>query len=220
MGVRKIPIGTRSLTVYFYSFKNREHVECESLVEHDVYLSFEFDDEIASYKSQPVKVPVYSNGKMKHYYPDCLVIHTATSGKPPLLVEVKHSKDMSNPKKAGDIALKIAAIEKYAKGNGWDFRLYLETDVRGPRLDNFKLLYKYTEPPSTLSLYGEPIIEELKIKGSLSVTELLKRITKNKKEFIAALPCVWHLIRVGRIKTDLTTPLTNSTVLEVPDGKT
>lgn len=214
MSARKIPIGTRSITSYFYSFKNQQLVECESLVERDVYLSFEFDNEIESYKAQSVKVP---SGKKKnsYYYPDCLVTHTALSGKRPLLVEVKHSKDMNDPKKAVEIALKIAALEKYAKDNDWDFRLYLETDVRAPRLDNFKLLYQYTEPPSALLKYGNPIIAEIKVVGRLSVTELLNRITHDRKEFITALPCIWHLIRDCRLKTDLTIPLTNSAVLEV-----
>ena len=214
MGVRKIPIGTRSLTAHFYSFKNKRLIDCESLVERDVYLSFEFDDEIASYEAQPVKVPRADNKKTGYYYPDCLITYTVSSGKRPLLSEVKPTKDMNDPKKAEDIALKLAAIEKYAKDKGWDFRLYLETDVRGPRLDNFKLLYQYTEAPAVFLKYGKAIVDEIKLAGPLSVTELLGRITSDKKEYITALPCVWHLIRNSRIKTDLSIPLTNSAILE------
>lgn len=215
MRARKIPIGMLTLTGYFYSFKNKGHVEYESLLERDFYLSLEFNDNVLSYKAQAVKVPKRIDGKTRTLYPDCLIAHTRQSGIRPLLVEVKHTKDINDPNKAEHIQLKISILKEFAEKKRWDFKLVTEQDVRGPRLENYRFLYKYTEPPSVFPKYGKIIRDWLIKSGPLSVTKLMEGIFIDKTERASALPCMWHLVRKGQLTTDLDVPLTNSSVLEV-----
>lgn len=215
MGVRRIPIGTRTLTGYFFSFKNQGHVEFESLLERDFYLSLEFVVDVLSYKAQPVKVEKRINGRIRPLYPDCLVTFTRLSDKRPLLVEVKHTKDLNNPKKADEIKVKVSVMEEFAKRRCWDFRLVTDKDVRGVRLENYRFLYKYTEPPAVLPEYRKAIMDRIGKRGPASVAKLMEDLFQNKTERVRALPCVWHLVRKGQLLTGLDRPLTNSSIMEV-----
>jgi hypothetical protein len=215
MGARKIPIGMRNVTGYFYSFKNKRHEPYESITERDHFLSLEFLDEVLSYEAQPRRVPRNSNGKSRDIFPDCLVIFTRQSGKRPLLVEVKHTKDLNDPKKAKDIKRKLVAMEEFAKQQGWDFRLVTDQDIRGIRLENYRFLYKYTGPPAVFHEYGKTIMNKVIKNGPMTVTVLMEGLFPQKMERARALPCVWHLVRNGKLSTDLDKPLTNSSMVEV-----
>lgn len=206
------------MTGYFYSFKNRGHVWHASLVERDFFLSLEFIDEVLSYKAQSVEVPKKFNDKGRPLHPDCLVTFTRRSGKRPLLVEVKDTKDLNHPDKADDIKRKISILKEFAKKRRWDFRLVTEQDLRGPRLENCRFLNKYTEPPAVLPKYGKTIVNRLTKLGPMSVTDLMEGLFPDKMERARALRCVWHLVRKGQFLTDLDRPLTNSSVLEVRKG--
>ncbi len=213
MGARKIPIGIRTLTANFYSYINRCHVPCESLLERDYYLSREFEKDILSYKAQPVKIR--KKGRKRPIYPDCLINFTPESGRRPLLVEVKDTKDLNDPNKSSEIELKVAICREYAEGQGWDFQLVTDKDIRGVRLKNYTFLYKYTDPSALLPLYRDAILLTLRESGPMSATVLLDRLSPDKMERARALRCVWHLVRTGYIAADLDKPLTNSSLLEV-----
>ncbi|MBI5641157.1 MAG: TnsA endonuclease N-terminal domain-containing protein [Nitrospirae bacterium] len=216
MGARKIPIGIRTLTADFYSFKNRCHVPCESLLERDFYLTLEFKKEVLSYKAQPVRI--HKKGRKKSIYPDSLVTFTPQSGCRPLLVEVKDSQDLDDPEKATEIKLKAASCREYAENQGWDFQLVTDKDIRGVRLDNYKFLYKYTTSPSTLPQYRETIILRLTENGPMSVTMLMEGLFQDKMERSRALRCLWHLVRAGETIINMDKPLTNSSMVEVSDA--
>lgn len=215
MGVRKIPIGTKVPTAYFYSFINGCQIECESPLEADFCLTLEFETNIKSYESQPVKVPV--DGRPRPTYPDILVYFTEDSGKRPLLVEVKHTKDLNNPKKSEDIRIKASACERYAAERGWDFKLVTDLEIRNVRLENYKFLYRFTSPPAHLDAYFTSVQTFFKTSGASSVSAVLDSLAKDKLERARILPCIWHMLRSRTLKTDLDLPLTNSSILEADD---
>lgn len=214
MPSRKIPIGNRVPTGYFYSDKNGELVEHESPVERDFFLMLEFDDNVDKYKAQAVKVSKQINGKERPFFPDCLVTYKSKANMKPLLVEVKAAKDLQDPKKAGKLKIKISAVKEYAKKHGMNFKIVLDTDIRGRYLDNLKFLYRFTDPPSDLMTYKPKILKTLNTKGPLKVNDLLDAIAKDRAERALILPSIWHLLAEKTIKTDLDRPLTNGSVLE------
>lgn len=205
------------MTGYFYSVLNQKHVPFESLLERDYFLSLEFDPDIMSYDSQPVEIVKRENKYLRKYYPDCLIQHTACSGKPSLLVEVKHSKDLENPKKADDIRQRISISEDYAAEQGWGFKLITDKDICGTLLENHRFLYKYSDPPAALSSYRMMICNMLRANSQASAADIADALASTFLERAAILPCIWHLLRSRAIATDLQIPLTNLSLLEASD---
>lgn len=206
-------MGIRTLTEAFYSFKNGCHIPCESLLERDFYLSLEFDKDVLSYKAQPVKVR--KKGRKSPIFPDSLVTFTSHR---PLLVEVKHTKDIEDRIKGPEIKEKAAICKEYAESQGWDFRIVTDKDVRCVRLENYNFLYKYTVPPALLPQYQNEIILAVRENGPMSITKVLEALSEDKMEKARALRCLWHLVRMGSIVADLDRPLTNSSIVEVSNG--
>jgi hypothetical protein len=213
MKIRKILPGNRVPTGFFYSMKNGGHVDYESPVERDYYQTLEFEDEIERYEAQSVKVP-NPRKPGSPYYPDCVVYYKPYTGRKPLLVEVKSEKDLRDPKKAPLLELKFATCEEYAAANGMDFKVVLDTDIRGQRLDNLDFLYGYREPPKLFGSYKDQILINLDGKGA-SVSEILDTIAKDRLERAWILPSVWHLVWTKVLVTDLNKPITNSSILKV-----
>lgn len=209
MGVREIP----SPAVYFFSYINNQQIDCESQLEADFCLTLEFVRDIQSYESQPVKVII--EGRPRPTYPDFLIYFKAVSRKRPLLAEVKHTKDLTNPKKISDISIKLAAFEQYAKAEGWEFKLATDKEIRGTRLENYQFLYPHTEPPAFLNTHFERILTVLEKSGSCSASTILEKAGKDKASKGQILRCVWHMVRSGVLTADLDRPLTNSSVLGV-----
>ena len=213
MKIRKIPPGNRVPTGFFYSMKNGGHVDYESPVERDYYQTLEFDDEIERYEAQSVEVP-NPRRPSSPYYPDCIVFYKPHTGRKPLLVEVKSEKDLRDPKKAPLLELKFATCKEYAAANGMDFKVVLDTDIRGQRLDNLDFLYGYREPPKLLGQHKDRILANLDGKG-MSVSDILDAIAKDRLERAWILPSIWHLVWTKILATDLNEPITNSSILKV-----
>lgn len=219
MPSRKIPINSRVVTGYFYSVKNKRTMEYESLVERDYYLALEYDDSVMRYEEQPFAVVKRVDAKDRTYYPDCFITFYPETCRRPLLVEVKSKGDLNDPKKALKLKFKIEAIEEYARENGMDFKLVLDTEIRGQRLNNLKFLYRNATSPKTFELYKQKISEALQSCGVITVCEILDAVAQDKTERALILPSIWHLLSRGVLKTDLNIPLTNSSVLEVDNEK-
>ncbi len=211
MKIRKIPPGNRVPTGYFYSAKNKGHVDYESPLERDFYQTLEFVDAIERYEAQSVEVP-NPRTPNKPYYPDCRIFYKPETGRRPLLVEVKSEKDLKDPKKGPLLKLKFATCEEYAAANNMDFKVVFDTDIRGQRLDNLEFLYGYREPPKLLESHKDRILINLDGNG-MSVSDILDATAKDRLERAWILPSIWHLVWTKILVTDLNKPLTNSSIL-------
>lgn len=214
MPVRSIPINSRVITGYFYSKKNSRPVAYESLIERDYFLFLEFEDAVEKYEEQPIAITKLIEGIERTYFPDCMVTYKPEFDLSPMLGEVKSSEDLQDEEKAEKLKLKFAALEEYAAGNGLQFKLVLDTDIRGTSLENLKFLYRYIDPPNNFESYKERILETLLTNGTIAVSTLLDLLTKDKLKQAAILPSLWHLLSIRTIKTDLNKPLTNNSVIE------
>lgn len=220
MPVRKIPKNRIGITGYFYSNKNKRTIAFESLVERDYYLLLEFDGSVEKYEEQPIAIKKKVNGREITYFPDCLVTFKPELNKLQQLTEIKTSKELKNKDKAEKLKNKFTAMEEYAEKNNLDFKIILDTDIRGQYLENLKFLYRYSDPPKSITSYKGNIIEALNKRKSMTVSEILDGIAKDKSERAWILPIIWHLIYVKGLKADLNKQLTNSSVLEVNDEST
>ena len=156
MPVRKIPIQTRSKSGYFYSYKNQRSLSYESLLEKRCFLMLEFNNEVISYEEQPVKI--------ENYVPDILV---QRKDLPPLLIEVKYSKDIE--KNDDKLQLKFQSIENYCKEKKSEFMIFTEKDVTEPYFSNISLLYRYIRRNP-----NEEILKYVRHCGETDIDTLLK----------------------------------------------
>lgn len=145
MPVRKIPKNYLVVTGRFASAKNDESHEFESLLERDHLILLEFDNEVASFDVQPVRIPV--PGVPQGYVPDAQVIFK-NAKRPAEIVEVKPKADLE--RYAREFEPKFMAAKHYCEKRGHLFVIKSEEDIRGPYLQNLKFLrrYKQRTPPS------------------------------------------------------------------------
>jgi hypothetical protein len=105
-----------------------------SVLELDFCFHLEYNPDVQSFSSQPINLAYCFNGRSCRYTPDFLV--TSTS-KQELLVEVKHSSQISKP----EFEKKRVAKADY----GYELRLITEKQIRiNPILNNLKLLHRYS----------------------------------------------------------------------------
>ncbi|MGC8550105.1 MAG: Tn7 transposase TnsA N-terminal domain-containing protein [Acidobacteriaceae bacterium] len=131
------------MTGGFASRKAGTMVEFESLLEKDHLILLEFDNSVATFDAQPVRIPVL--GIRNGYVPDVLIYFNpeveCRSAPDPLLVEVKAAADLKRNEKK--YAPKFAAASRFAAERGWRFEIRDEALIRTPRLANLKFLREY-----------------------------------------------------------------------------
>ncbi|MHB1646576.1 MAG: TnsA endonuclease C-terminal domain-containing protein [bacterium] len=211
--VRDIPVQTRSVAGYFYSFKNKRNIDFESQLEKKFYLMFEFDGDIERYQEQPVKVEAILNNRKITYIPDCMIYFNPVLERKPLLIEIKYLKEVIEKKEK--IKNKVKSVSKYSKENGYSFKIFTDKRINETYIDNIKFLYRYCDKPKINNKYAEyenKILSAL-VDNSLTVSELLECISSDNLEKITVLPVIWHLIFKKYITTDLYKPLNNSVLL-------
>lgn len=96
---RRLPKkSTNKNLIWFYSHKNQKHLFCESYLERDVYLTFEFLRRIESYEVQDMRVQFDLEGRRSIYTPDAKVkLHGGVHSKG-VIVEVKRCAELVKPK--------------------------------------------------------------------------------------------------------------------------
>lgn len=109
--VRDVKEGLGNSGIFFSDKLNRK-VQYESSIEHRFYIQLEHAENVGWFQEQPIKLPYFSEGEKKIYYPDVFVC--LASGHH-FVVEVKPRFFM---------ALKInlrkwTALKKYCKERGW-----------------------------------------------------------------------------------------------------
>ena len=211
---RKIPVQTRSVAGYFYSFKNKRNIDFESQLEKKFYLTFEFDDKIETYQEQPVKINAVLNGRKISYFPDCIIYFKPELRQKPLLIEIKYAKEIKEKKEK--IINKIKVVSKYSKENGFVFKIYTDKRLDEIYIDNIKFLYRYFEKPKLngrYAAYENKIFEILTGSGGIAINGLLDYIAENNIEKMTILPLVWYLTCRKTLLTDLNKPLSNSSLI-------
>lgn len=209
MPVRKIPKSFRAVTGRFPSVLNGRCIGYESKLEHDYYLTLEFDRTLLKYEEQPLEVPGVVNGRNVNYVPDCLITYKDT--RPPLLVECKYSSELAEEEEK--LKLKIARLKEYANDNNLHFQIITEKDIASAVLANCLRLYRYAKPPLKIAEHQARIHGVLKASGCMTCRELLQSLAPAPAEQAYFTPAIWHMLFVGELTTDMNTPISFDSVL-------
>lgn len=212
MPVRKIPKNYRNLTGLATSSKS-DAPFFESTLERDCLALLEFDNNVEFYDVQPVCIEwTDSVGKNRKYTPDVLVSYRSDfqDYKPysTTLCEIKYRNDIK--KNWTDLKPKFKAAISYAKAHGWRFKLMTEVEIRTTYMENARFLLPYlnNELDESFEFLLRTKLQELR---ECSIESLLSSVFNDKWSQAELIPCIWQLIALRRISTDLNQPLTMST---------
>lgn len=216
MAVRKIPKNYLFVTGGYSSRKNEEMDAFESLLEKDYLLTLDFDDAVAKFEVQPVRIPV--PGVPKGYVPDVFVEYRPDPQtgeiRKPSLVEVKSAEDLV--RNAEKYAPKFAAARQYAEERGWKFRTVDQNEIRSPRLANLKFLREYRNfSPSSEDI--QTVQQHMaNADGEGSSQRLIDALAPTDDGKLYWLPVIWSMVLTGHLLADLDKPFTNDVPLWLP----
>jgi len=170
----------------------------------------EFDSDVLSYEEQPVRIDYLStDGQARHYTPDILVTYrqtsTSTTLKPPLLVEIKYRHDLFENWR--ELKPKFRAARRYAKEQGWIFKIITEVEIRTPYLMNVKFLRQFRRR-SINPADADLLLRKVSDLQSTDPERLLSVLCPEACDRAQLLPALWQLIARRAIGTDLNQPLT------------
>ena len=168
---------------------------------------------------QPVEIPFTADsGRSYCYTPDFLVLYRAGCARPelgpkPELVEVKPEKEWRAHWRKW--LAKWKAARRYAKAQGWRFRIHDETRIRDQALKNIRWLERYRRM-NVREWDTERIVADVEGLGQASFAAVLDEHFGGiyRSEGVAHL---WHLLATRRLDCDISLPLGNETELWVPD---
>lgn len=118
----------------------------ESLLEQDYIFLLETNPNVLSYSSQPITINYLLYEKERSYTPDFLV--TTKNG-----IDIVEVKIKSKIPKYDELFSSVIPI---FKSKDWNFKVMTEEFIREqPRLNNAKLLYRYSNSSITPDQYAE-----------------------------------------------------------------
>ena len=210
MPVRTIPKSSRSLTGKVIDFRSHRAVSFESALERDFYVLLDFDPAVIHFEEQPVTIAYHDPiGVRRTYTPDVLVHYHPELIHPrhhrSVLYEVKYRDDLRAH--WPDYHSKFKAARRYARTQGWVFRLITEREIRTPYLKNVTFLRQYQEREGDSGDRCR-ILDLLATQRETSPEMILASSSTDRWEQARLLPVLWSLIASGEIGVDLTAPLT------------
>jgi hypothetical protein len=210
MPVRRVPKNYRSLTGFVPNSRTQAMTAFESSLERDFLLLLDFDPEVEFYEEQPVKITYPdAKGRRRTYTPDVLVRYRIDSlqGRSPQirLCEVKYREDLRQHWM--DYRPKFRAAQRYARQQGWRFRVVTERHVRTPYLENVKFLRSYQARAINTAYRNQILYAVLELEEP-DPASLLLALSQDRWQQAQLLPMLWQLIALRQIGADLSQPLT------------
>lgn len=214
--MRKIKPTRRSVSG-FYSFRGESSIAFESTLERDFIMRQEFNVNVLDIIPQPAIIPFAKNGRNYEYTPDFLVYYRLskigyTPDPTPLLVEVKPRSEIQAH--WSEWRNKFRAAFRYAKEQGYEFRICDESRIRTKSLENIRFLERYKRMQFPFE-ESQAVIETVKQMGNAPFHYLLSRhfMGLYKAEGIAH---IWYLLATRQLDCDITLPLNDFTELWMP----
>jgi len=203
--VRKLGMKSFSLSGNISSIKRNSLVSFESSLERDYINILEFDTQVNEYLEQPLKIYYEINNKRRYYVPDFYIKYL--DERPDEIVEIKYSYALKkNKNKLKD---KFKAAELFCKGNGINFKIVTEKEIRNDLLLNSKFLLSYKNPKSEIDFNDVDLIEGL-IKSLKNPTpqKTINSIDTDIEHKAQLLYVLWYMISNDLVKTELSIKLT------------
>ncbi len=180
--------------------KVEEMVHCESGIERNYAYLLNFDPQVISYEEQPVKI-AYIFEQKKHFYTPDFAVYWFQG--PPSLVECKPASRLNDPENLR----KWTAARLWCDLNGYTFLLVTDESLKKWKvvLDNIKNMTGHAHQRITPQV-KEYLLRIVQAENrALSVAEVVERASQLEPRVVRS--CLWHLLYIGELFTDLTMPL-------------
>lgn len=210
MPVRSIRKSYRNVTGIVNGDKSIGRGAFESTLEKDLYNQLNFAVRVERFEVQAVKVtPFGPDCEFNSYTPDTLIFYrndlTPYKFWPPRLIEVKYRSDLKD--NWDELKPKFKAAHKYAKNEGWDFKILTEVEIRTPFWENVKFLSLNKNINIPYEIF-ERFLTAIETLEKTTPYGLLEHLKVNLEDRGSALAHMWHMIANLHIATDLSLPLT------------
>ena len=213
---RKIPRTRRSVSGV-YAFRGEHGIPYESSLERDFIIRSDFSLDTLEIIAQPVTLEwVGANGVTYPYTPDYLVYRKISgrehSRRPkPLLVEVKYRDDWQKNWRGWRTKWKAAI--RYAREQGWQFRIMDEVRVRDSAFERIRWLERFKRTVID-EKQSRRILNDLEDLGPTSFDLLVKRHFTDENTMLGTQQ-IWALLAQRYIGCDISRPLDHETKLWV-----
>ncbi|VVM07713.1 TnsA endonuclease N-terminal domain-containing protein [Methylacidimicrobium tartarophylax] len=200
-----------------YAFRGKKAIPYESTLERDFLIRCEFSLAVVDAIPQPVQIPFVSGGRSYVYTPDFLIYYQCVGqispgGPRPSLIEVKPEGEWRKHWRRW--LPKWKAAYRYARGQGWEFRIHDESRIRDQTLRNIRFLERYKRmrfPPKESCL----VLEGVREAGGAAFRDVLARQFPRLSRVEGAAR-IWHLLATRQLDCDIGRPLGDFTELWVP----
>lgn len=207
MAIRKIKKSYRSVTGYFMSRKNIRQLAFESTLEHDFFLTLEFDPSVVSFEEQPFKLRYECDGSTRFYTPDALVHYHNSS----TVFEVKYKNELDTDE---ELRQKLSCITHQIKSEGkYNFMIFTDATFDQVYLQNLKFLYKFAFLKNTEKFDERFIGIYENISDPISLMDFLYAIDTDSSHHGKIIPYLWHFLALNPNIIDLTHKLSMSSPL-------
>lgn len=207
MPVRKIPKNYRNVTGIAAHSKADGKAMFESTLERDFITLLEFDPAIETFEVQPLTLNwIDAKKKSRLYTPDVLATFKPHGNRCKTLYEVKYRSELS--KKWQELRPKFRAAVKFARTQGWRFKIITEIEVRTPLLDNARFLLPFVRQGPAEEMHMDLLDEQLRRLQRSTPAELLAAVFQDEWNQAGLLPTLWYLVGTRQIATDLESKIT------------
>lgn len=208
--IRKIGLGRRALAGMIPTDKQGEPAVArfESSLERDFYVLLEFDPYVTRWDPQPLRLQVAPG--LPSYVPDALVSYVPSNGDAHaeyrVLYEIKYREELKN--QWATLKPRFMAARRYARSQGWRFKLITEREIRGTDLLwNAKFLLPYVHDSVSEGEHAL-LTKMLRRLEQATPSTLLSACATDPWEQARLLNALWHLVAIRDIGCDLGLKLT------------
>ncbi|WP_233862030.1 TnsA endonuclease N-terminal domain-containing protein [Paraburkholderia adhaesiva] len=209
MPVRKIPKNYRNVTGVAAHRKAEGAASFESTLERDFIALLEFDPAVERFEVQPITLDWSDDqGRARSYTPDAIATFKL-HGQPrrTVLYEVKYRSDLHA--NWPDLRQKFKASIRYARQQGWRFKIVTEVEIRTPYLDNATFLLPFMRRGPSEEAHMALLTDRLaEMMHRTTPADLLAACYQDEWHRAALIPTLWYLVGTRQIGTDLDEKLT------------
>lgn len=206
VGVRKIQKNYRSVTGRAQT--SGETAPYESTLERDFAYLADFDNEVDTITSQPLRIDYrVGNGQLRRYTADFFLKFRSQGGRRrrrPGLYEIKYRDELRD--RWSELEYGFRAARLLCRSRGWSFRIVTERQIRGPYLDNVTFLRDFRAYDDNAGL-GLRLLEALEELQVTTPAILLAAAFQDLENRAMAVGVMWRLLTMGYIGANLAFPL-------------
>lgn len=179
----------------------------ESSLERDLLILLEFDPNITTFEVQPLTLEwIDANNKTRRYTPGVLATFHRNGRQYKILYEVKYRSELKQLWQ--ELRPKFRVAVRFARAQGWHFKIITELEIRTPYLDNAKFLLPFMRQGPSDETHMDILDDLIRQLNSSTPAALIASAFHDEWNQARLLPTLWYLIGSRQIGADLNTKLT------------